>query len=275
MSALAGGRCSPASRRRRASTCRRRRRLPRPGRAAARGHDGDRTSGNEDPQDPTDGYTALLSIPVQVGDDTPVLDVPGRPPSPSAGKVFDLDIASLCNVWTLDPADAADLTYEGTLDPGARRAHRLRHRQPGAAGRRRRRRHRGWRRPTLSDHRRRQRARRSASGSTSAPPPSCSRSGRRPARRASRATSTWRPTSSPGVASPDPDGRVTSTAISGVGGDGQPERPVGVTLQGGPGRQGTVDFRIVMSDVADSSAGPAARPRAGSSSRSRDSRARP
>ena len=32
--------------------------------------------GNEDPQDPTDGYTALLSIPVQVGDDTPDPGVP-------------------------------------------------------------------------------------------------------------------------------------------------------------------------------------------------------
>lgn len=71
-------------------------------------------AGNEDPQDPTDGYTALLSIPVQVGDDTPVLACPRTTIPMPAGKVFDLDIASFCNVWTLDPADAATLDYEGT-----------------------------------------------------------------------------------------------------------------------------------------------------------------
>lgn len=71
-------------------------------------------AGNEDPQDPTDGYTALLSIPVQVGDDTPVLECPQTTIPISAGEVYDLDIASLCNVWTLDPADAATLGYEGS-----------------------------------------------------------------------------------------------------------------------------------------------------------------
>lgn len=70
--------------------------------------------GNEDPQDPTDGYTALLSIPVQVGDDTPVLECPQTTIAISAGEVYDLDIASLCNVWTPDPADTPDLDYEGT-----------------------------------------------------------------------------------------------------------------------------------------------------------------
>jgi hypothetical protein len=72
-------------------------------------------AGNEDPQDPTDGYTALLSIPVQVGDDTPVLECPQTTIPISAGEVYDLDIASLCHVWTLDPADAPHLDYEGTF----------------------------------------------------------------------------------------------------------------------------------------------------------------
>ena len=72
-------------------------------------------SGNEDPQDPTDGYTALLSVPVQVGDDTPELECPESTIPISAGQDYDLDIASLCNVWTLDPADAAGLDYEGTF----------------------------------------------------------------------------------------------------------------------------------------------------------------
>lgn len=72
-------------------------------------------SGNEDPQDPTDGYTALLSIPVQVGDDTPELECPEATIPISAGQDYDLDIASLCNVWTLDPADAAGLDYQGSF----------------------------------------------------------------------------------------------------------------------------------------------------------------
>lgn len=71
-------------------------------------------AGNEDPSDPADGYTALLSVPVQVGDDTPVLQCPETTIPISAGQRHDLDIASLCNVWTLDPRDAAGLDYEGT-----------------------------------------------------------------------------------------------------------------------------------------------------------------
>lgn len=71
-------------------------------------------AGNEDPQDPTDGYTVLLSVPVQVGDDLPELACPQTTIPISAGEVYDLDIASLCHVWTPDPADAPDLDYEGT-----------------------------------------------------------------------------------------------------------------------------------------------------------------
>ncbi|PUA81698.1 hypothetical protein C7S10_06395 [Nocardioides currus] len=69
--------------------------------------------GNEDPEDPTDGYTALLSVPVQVGDDTPVLDCPQDTFDISAGQTQELDILTLCNVFTPDPADAPGLTYDG------------------------------------------------------------------------------------------------------------------------------------------------------------------
>ncbi len=72
-------------------------------------------NGNEDPQDPTDGYTALLSVPVQVGDDTPELECPESTIPIAAGQDYDLDIASLCNVWTLDPTDAAGLDYRGAF----------------------------------------------------------------------------------------------------------------------------------------------------------------
>ncbi|MCW2833011.1 MAG: hypothetical protein JWN68_964 [Nocardioides sp.] len=70
-------------------------------------------AGNEDPQDPTDGFTALLSIPVQVGDDLPVLACPEATIPISAGESKDLDIGALCHVWTPDPADEAALVYEG------------------------------------------------------------------------------------------------------------------------------------------------------------------
>ena len=84
------------------------------------------TSGNEDTSTTDDGATVLLSIPVQVGDDTPVLECPSTVIPISAGQEYDLDIANFCTVFTLDPRDAAGLSYEATwataldgLDAGA------------------------------------------------------------------------------------------------------------------------------------------------------------
>ncbi|PVG84669.1 hypothetical protein DDE18_03460 [Nocardioides gansuensis] len=71
-------------------------------------------AGNEDVEDPKDGYTALLSIPVQVGDDVPVLTCPDAPIPISAGESHDIDIATLCHVWSLDPRDADDLAYQSS-----------------------------------------------------------------------------------------------------------------------------------------------------------------
>ncbi len=72
------------------------------------------TSGNEDTSTTDDGATVLLSIPVQVGDDTPVLECPSTVIPISAGQEYDLDIANFCTVFTLDPRDAAGLSYEAT-----------------------------------------------------------------------------------------------------------------------------------------------------------------
>ncbi len=63
-------------------------------------------SGNEDTSTTDDGATVLLSIPVQVGDDTPVLECPSTVIPISAGQEYDLDIANFCTVFTLDPRDA-------------------------------------------------------------------------------------------------------------------------------------------------------------------------
>jgi hypothetical protein len=73
-------------------------------------------SGNEDASDASDGYTALLSIPVQVGDDTPVLDCPDTVIPISAGEEQRIDVQSLCKVWTLDPRDAAGLDYAAAFE---------------------------------------------------------------------------------------------------------------------------------------------------------------
>ena len=68
-------------------------------------------SGNEDSTTVDDGVTALLSIPVLVGDDTPTLECPSTVVPISAGERFDLDVATFCTVFTLDPRDAVGLDY--------------------------------------------------------------------------------------------------------------------------------------------------------------------
>ncbi|MDZ5662970.1 fibronectin type III domain-containing protein [Nocardioides sp. S-58] len=68
-------------------------------------------SGNEDTSTTDDGATVLLSIPVQVGDDKPELTCPSTVVPISAGQDYALDIATFCKVFTLDPRDAAGLSY--------------------------------------------------------------------------------------------------------------------------------------------------------------------
>ncbi len=69
------------------------------------------STGNEDATTVDDGVTALLSIPVYVGDDNPDLECPSTVVPISAGQRFDLDIATFCKVFTLDPRDEAGLEY--------------------------------------------------------------------------------------------------------------------------------------------------------------------
>lgn len=68
-------------------------------------------TGNEDATTVDDGVTALLSVPVLVGDDTPQLECPTSVVPISAGQRYDLDIASFCRVSTLDPRDVPGLDY--------------------------------------------------------------------------------------------------------------------------------------------------------------------
>ncbi|KRE96989.1 hypothetical protein ASG76_18355 [Nocardioides sp. Soil774] len=68
-------------------------------------------SGNEDTTTTADGATVLLSIPVQVGDDKPTLQCPSTVLPIAGGQRIDLDIATFCKVYTLDPRDAVGLNY--------------------------------------------------------------------------------------------------------------------------------------------------------------------
>ncbi len=78
----------------------------------------DDASGNEDTSTTKDGATVLLSIPVQVGDDKPTLECPSTVVPISAGQRYDLDIATFCKVFTLDPRDAAGLAYSAEWSQG-------------------------------------------------------------------------------------------------------------------------------------------------------------
>jgi hypothetical protein len=75
-------------------------------------------SGNEDSSTTEDGATVLLSIPVLVGDNTPTLECPSTVLPISAGQQVDLDIATFCKVFTVDPRDAAGLDYSAEWSQG-------------------------------------------------------------------------------------------------------------------------------------------------------------
>ncbi|WP_159081367.1 fibronectin type III domain-containing protein [Nocardioides sediminis] len=206
-------------------------------------------SGNEDPQDPADGYTALLSVPVQVGDDTPELTCPETTIPIAAGQVYDLDIGSLCNVWTLDPGDVDDLVYDGTFtqsvqgvsvagtgspvlrvsaDEGAT--------EGGTA--------------VLSVTAGNSNAEQIRFRLDDAPPPSLLPIRVDDLEAGQSRTYDLAPYLEPGVSRPDP----TVVSVDPLGGSGVTASASGssVTLKAGPDAQGTSAFRIVMSDVSDS-----------------------
>ncbi len=62
--------------------------------------------------DDPDGVRAVLSVPVQVGGEEPILRCPDEPVRIAQSQALDLDIASLCHVWTPDPDDAGGLDFE-------------------------------------------------------------------------------------------------------------------------------------------------------------------
>ena len=107
--------------------------------------------------DDPSGVRSVLSVPVQVGDPVPILRCPSDPVEVSQAESIELDIASLCHVWTADPADTDDLSFDAdwtASDPGPEH-----HRTVGAGHRGGcRRRRPGRRRGDAEAHLRRERA---------------------------------------------------------------------------------------------------------------------
>jgi hypothetical protein len=62
--------------------------------------------------DDPEGIEAVLSVPVQVGADDPILRCPTEPVEIAQDRTLSLDIASLCHVWTPDPESAAALSFD-------------------------------------------------------------------------------------------------------------------------------------------------------------------
>ncbi len=61
--------------------------------------------------------TATVTIPVQIGDQTPVLRCPSDPQSiVQGGEIKNLDITTLCHVWSPDPDSLNGLTYTATWE---------------------------------------------------------------------------------------------------------------------------------------------------------------
>ena len=64
-----------------------------------------------------DARTAVLSIPIQVGPDTPVLRCPEEPQTITRGTTGKaMDIIGLCHVWTADPATQPTLAFSAGWD---------------------------------------------------------------------------------------------------------------------------------------------------------------
>lgn len=61
-----------------------------------------------------DAHTAVLTVPVQIGEPEPVITCPSEPIDvPEGGLSRSVDVAAVCHVWTQDPAQVKRLSFEG------------------------------------------------------------------------------------------------------------------------------------------------------------------
>ncbi|SDJ43585.1 Fibronectin type III domain-containing protein [Frankineae bacterium MT45] len=64
------------------------------------------------------GQFGFISVPVQVGPETPVLRCPSTNlPVVEGGAPLDLDVTSLCHVWVADPAQLKTISYTASWQP--------------------------------------------------------------------------------------------------------------------------------------------------------------
>jgi hypothetical protein len=66
------------------------------------------------------GTKAVLTIPVQVGVDKPILRCPSNSLTVPQSESISVDILALCHVWTVDPAQQSRLTYAASWDQGVK-----------------------------------------------------------------------------------------------------------------------------------------------------------
>ena len=58
--------------------------------------------------------TVVLSVPVQVGEDKPILRCPSNSLTVPQSQAITVDILAMCHVWTIDPAQQSRLTYDAS-----------------------------------------------------------------------------------------------------------------------------------------------------------------
>ena len=195
-----------------------------------------------------DARPTILSIPVQVGTDKPELDCPDEPLPVDQNGAITIDVASVCNVWTLDPAAVAGLTYDASwqaratgLALGGSGTDRLEVTADGSA--------RAGSEGVISV---------TAANSdpdtirvrvVRAPPPSLLPFNLPDLRPGSSRTIDLATHFSPGVANPEP----TVISVTNTGGAAVRATSSGtrVTLTAGPGVTGHAEFRVEISDVSD------------------------
>jgi hypothetical protein len=78
------------------------------------------TATGRNAQNSRHGTKVVLTIPVQVGENKPILRCPSNSLDVPQGESINVDILAMCHVWTVDPAQQARLTYAASWDQGAK-----------------------------------------------------------------------------------------------------------------------------------------------------------
>jgi large repetitive protein len=70
-------------------------------------------------EDDPGAVTAILSIPVQVGETRPILRCPDDPIDVPQAESVRIDVGALCHVWTADPSQVADIVWSAEFGEDA------------------------------------------------------------------------------------------------------------------------------------------------------------